>query len=95
MDSAGTGGVYTVSVNTGSGSGTIRLNVPDDNSIIDAVSNPLFAGFTSGETYTVSKAATVATFSDVPVTYWAGQLHRTPVPNAGITGGWHGHLLSR
>ncbi len=83
---SGSGSVYTVTVNTGSGNGTIRLNVLDDNSIIDAVSNPLFAGFTSGETYTVSKAATVATFSDVPLTYWASS-YIERLFNAGITGG--------
>jgi|CXWL01.1.fsa_nt_gi hypothetical protein len=47
--------VYTVTVATGSGSGTIRLDVLDDNSILDSASNPLSGTFTSGETYTVNK----------------------------------------
>jgi hypothetical protein len=52
---SGLGATYTVSVSTGSGDGTIRLDVLDDDSILDAASNPLNGGFTSGETYTVDK----------------------------------------
>jgi beta-lactamase superfamily II metal-dependent hydrolase/fibronectin type 3 domain-containing protein/DNA/RNA endonuclease YhcR with UshA esterase domain len=52
--------VYTVTVSTGSDSGTIRLNVTDDDSIVDAVTNPLGGAgagngnFTTGEVYTVN-----------------------------------------
>ncbi len=80
---SGTGSVYTVTVNTGSGNGTIRLNVLNDNSIIDIASNPLSAGLTGGETYTILKSAT---FSDVPLTYWASS-YIERLFNAGITGG--------
>ena len=52
---SGSGSVYTISVNTSSGDGTIRLDVLDDDTIVDVVLNPLGAGFTSGETYTVTK----------------------------------------
>jgi predicted outer membrane repeat protein len=58
---SGSGGVYTVTVNTGIGSGTIRLDVVDNNSILDAASNPLGGpavgdgNFGSGEFYTISK----------------------------------------
>jgi len=51
--------VYTVTVNTGIGSGIIHLNVVDDDSIVDGSSNPLGGpgsdngNFTSGETYLV------------------------------------------
>jgi hypothetical protein len=51
--------VYTVTVNTGTGSGIIHLNVMDDDSIVDGSSNPLGGpgsdngNFTSGETYLV------------------------------------------
>ena len=38
---SGSGATYTVTANTGVGSGTIRLDVVDDDSIIDAGSNPL------------------------------------------------------
>lgn len=52
---SGLGATYTVSVGTGSGDGTIRLDVVDDDSILDAASNPLNGGFTGGETYNVDK----------------------------------------
>jgi hypothetical protein len=52
---SGTDAVYTVTVNTGTGDGTIRLDVVDDDSIVDAASNPLGSGFTTGEVYDVSK----------------------------------------
>jgi hypothetical protein len=52
---SGSGSSYTVSVNTGSGNGTIRLDVVDDDSIMDSSLNPLSAGFTTGEIYTVTK----------------------------------------
>jgi hypothetical protein len=53
----GSGTTYTVSVNTGSGDGTIRLDVLDDDSITDVVGNTLGGGLTSGESYTVDKTA--------------------------------------
>jgi hypothetical protein len=51
--------VYTVTVDTGSGSGTIHLDVIDNNSIIDASSNQLGGAaigdgsFYNGEIYTI------------------------------------------
>jgi hypothetical protein len=54
---SGSGSTYTVTVNTGAGDGTIRLDVLDDNSIIDAVGTPLNGGFTSGQVYNVEKHA--------------------------------------
>jgi len=57
----GLGSTRTVSVNPGSGSGTLRLDVVDDDSIVDSVSNPLGGAgagngnFTSGQSYTVNK----------------------------------------
>ena len=59
---SGSGSVYTVTVNTGVGNGTIRLNVVDNNSIVDTASNSLGGAavgdgdFTSGEAYTVTKS---------------------------------------
>jgi hypothetical protein len=52
---------YTVAVNTGTGSGTIRLDIPVGASITDLSENPL-AGlpYTSGESYTVVKNLGVA-----------------------------------
>jgi hypothetical protein len=56
---SGAGDTYTVSVNTGSGSGAIRLDLIDDDSILDADSNPLGGtgagngNFTAGQAYVV------------------------------------------
>ena len=50
-------GPYTVSVNTGTGSGTIRLDAIDNATITDAAGNPFTTGFTTGEVYTVDKSA--------------------------------------
>jgi hypothetical protein len=71
----GSGIGYTVTVKTGTGNGTIRLDVTDNNTIIDAVGIPLGGtsvgdgNFTTGEAYTIIKTPT---FSDVPLThpYW-------------------------
>src|SRR6185436_7589655 len=58
---SGSGSIYTVTVNTGSGNGTIRLDVVDDDSIMDAVSLKLGGigtgngNYTSGQAYTVLK----------------------------------------
>jgi hypothetical protein len=59
------GSTYTVTVNTGTGNGTLRLDVLDDDSIVDGSNNPLGGAgtgngnFTSGETYTISKSVGV------------------------------------
>ena len=77
---------YTVTVNSGSGDGTIRLDVKSSGTgIQDLASNPLSGGYTSGESYTISKSPT---FSDVPtpgkewMQPWIEQFY-----NAEITGG--------
>ncbi len=46
---------YTVNVNTGSGSGTIRLNFVDNNSVVDGAGNPTSVGYTTGEVYTIDR----------------------------------------
>jgi hypothetical protein len=55
------GSIYTVTVNTGSGNGTIRLDVVDNNNtIVDLALNPLGGAgagdgsYSSGETYDAS-----------------------------------------
>ncbi|MBL7943931.1 MAG: CSLREA domain-containing protein [Flavobacteriales bacterium] len=70
--------VYTISVNTGSGDGTIRLDVPITASISDLSSNALSGlPFTTGEVYSIDKSGgplpSSPTFSDVPMNhpYWA------------------------
>ncbi len=83
------GTAYMVTVNTGSGNGTIRLTVVDDNSIVDAASNPLGGAgvgdgdFVSGDIYTIIKSAT---FIDVPLDYSVNS-YIERLYNAGITGG--------
>ena len=57
----GSNSVYSVLVNTGSNSGTLRLDVADNDSIVDASGNPLGGpgaangNFTAGESYTISR----------------------------------------
>jgi pimeloyl-ACP methyl ester carboxylesterase len=60
---SGSGSSYTVTVNTGSGNGTIRLDVVDDDTIMDSSGNLLEGGFTTGEEYTVEKPTTTVQFS--------------------------------
>ena len=56
---SGSGSAYTVSVNTGNGNGTLRLNVIDDDTVKNAALIPLGGtgagngSFTSGEVYTI------------------------------------------
>ncbi len=81
---SGSNSTYTVSVNTGSGNGTIRLDVPNSATIADAFSNALSGlPFNTGEIYIVVKSPT---FADVPDTYWAFPwIERLYA--AGLTGG--------
>lgn len=57
----GSGDTYVVMVNTGSGNGTIRLDVVDNDSILGVLSDPLGGAglengnFATGQTYTVRK----------------------------------------
>jgi hypothetical protein len=84
----GSGSIYTVTVNTGSGNGTIRLDMLDDDSISDSNHEPLGGygsgngSFSSGQTYTISKTI----FFDVPDTYWAWN-YIERLYAAGITSG--------
>jgi len=67
----GSGTTYTVAVNTGSGSGTLRLDLMDDDTIIDAASNPLGGAgaqnFTTGEVYDIDKVVRRSSRSCVPL----------------------------
>jgi hypothetical protein len=52
--------IYTVSVNTGTGNGTLRLDLKASGTgIQDLAGNPISGGFTSGNAYTISKTAPV------------------------------------
>lgn len=61
----GSGSTYSVTAATGSGDGTIRLDLVDNDSIVDQVNNPLGGpgagngNFTSSDTYTINKAAPI------------------------------------
>ncbi len=49
------GTAYIVTVNSGTGTGTLRLDVIDqNNSIVDAAGNPLGANFTTGPSYQIN-----------------------------------------
>ncbi len=58
---SGSGAVYTITVNTGSGGGSVRLDLVDDDSILNGVLfrlGGIGAGngsFSSGQTYTINK----------------------------------------
>ncbi len=60
---SGTGNTYAVSVNTGNGDGTLRLDLTDNDSVTNSMGNPLSGpglgngNFTNGGTYTVDKSA--------------------------------------
>jgi hypothetical protein len=85
----GSGDTYTVTVNTGTKAGTIRLDLMDNDTIQDASSNPLGGmGLGNGDfiTGSVYKVIKPVTFADVPATHWAwGWIER--LYDAGITGG--------
>ncbi len=63
--------IYTVTVNTGSGDGTLRLDAIDDDTILDLASNPLGGiglgngDFTTGETYDIDKTAPTVTMTSL------------------------------
>lgn len=63
---SGSGNQYVITVNTGTGDGELHLNLIDDDSILDANTNPLGgagqgnANFTTGEFYTIDKTPPVA-----------------------------------
>jgi hypothetical protein len=52
---------YIVSVNTGNGATTLHLDMIDNDTIIDSVGNPTVGGFTSGQSYTISKSTPTVT----------------------------------
>ncbi len=101
---SGSGATYTVTVNTGSGNGTIRLDVVDDDTILDTAGNPLSGGYTGGETYTITKEFTLTivsangTVAKNPnqATYHEGDVVQlTAAPNAGWSfANWTGDLTS-
>lgn len=69
---SGSGNIYTVTVNTGLGNGTIRLNVIDDDSIIDNSSQPLGGtgvgngNFINDEVYSITKRYSALSAPKIP-----------------------------
>lgn len=83
---AGSGASYTVSVNTGNGNGTLRLDINAGVDITGLSSEPITnLPYTSGEVYTIEKSNT-SSFSDVPPDHWAYTFIER-LYNSGITGG--------
>ena len=64
---SGSGSTYTVIVDTGSGNGTIRLDLTDNNSIFDETNDPLGGAgtgngsYTGGEAYTINRNLAIDT----------------------------------
>jgi len=73
LEVSGSGTSYTIAVSTGSGDGTLRLDVnASGTGIQDAAGNPLNGGFTTGEVYTIDKtppAVVSVTRSDASPTH--------------------------
>ncbi|NWF63125.1 MAG: metallophosphoesterase [Chloroflexi bacterium] len=67
IDVTGTGNAYTVSVNTGNGDGTLRLDLIDNDSILSSLSLPLGGNgaangnFATGDTYSIDKTTPTIT----------------------------------
>ena len=69
----GSGSTYTVTANTGSGDGTLGLNLVDNDSIVDGAGNKLGGtgttgtanGSFTGEVYTIDRTAANVTLTDV------------------------------
>ncbi|MBI5095677.1 MAG: SMP-30/gluconolactonase/LRE family protein [Candidatus Hydrogenedentes bacterium] len=79
----GSGATYTVDVNTGSGDGTIRLDVVDRDTIVGAVSSLPLGGpglgngnFTGGEEYTIDKTPPSVSMSSTTLVL----TNTTPIP---------------
>ena len=81
LDVNGGGTTYTVNVNTGTGDGTLRLDVTDDDSILNVASSPLGGAgigngnFASGEAYTLDRSAP----------YVTGSLRADPNPTSAVS----------
>ena len=54
---SGSGSVYTVTVDTITGDGTLRLDLTNVGAIIDGTGNPLAGSFTLGDAYTIDNTA--------------------------------------
>ncbi len=92
---SGSGDTWSVTVHTGAATGSLRLDLVDDDSIRDSMYNrlggydPGNGDFTGGEVYTILAHPS---FADVPLDYWAWRYIES-IYLAGITGGCgNGHF---
>ncbi len=91
---SGSGNNYRVSVSTGSGDGLLRLDVVDDDSIVDADQTPLGSSgagngnFSAGEAYTISKGypAVVSLLPTDPSPTAADNVHFSVVFSKSVSG---------
>jgi pectate lyase len=69
------GSTYTVTVNSLSGDGTLRLDLSSGTGITDTAGNAIATGYTSGQMYTLDHTAPAVTHVTVPAnaTYVSGQ----------------------
>ncbi len=69
-----TGGptVFTVTVETGGGDGTIRLDVPAGPGVKDLAANPLATTFSTGDVFVIDRTAPVVTIGPPSTTLTAG-----------------------
>jgi predicted outer membrane repeat protein len=82
----GSGAIHTVTVSTGAGVGTLKLETANDASAVDMLGNPLTGlPYTGGQIYSVR----IQTFQDIPTNYWAWNFIERLYIN-GITGGCGG-----
>ena len=84
-DVSGSENIYTVNVDTGTGFGTIRLDLIDDDSIVNSSGVPLGDIGTGNGNYE-GEIYDTATFVDVPTNYWAS-IYVESIYLAGITSG--------
>jgi hypothetical protein len=81
----GSGTTYTVSVNTGSDDGSIRLDVLDDDTIMDAAGNALNGGLTSGESYSMDKNAPTITINNPDTSAAASKTITASIPDGTLS----------
>jgi hypothetical protein len=91
---SGSGAAYTVTASTGSGNGTLRLDVLDDDTILDGFGTPLNDGFTGGEVYTFDRTAPAYVSSELYDNDTDGKVDQVKVTfdealaNSTATGQW-------
>jgi hypothetical protein len=67
---SGSGNVYTVTVSSGNGNESIRLDLPASDTLTDLAGNSLAnLPYTSGDTYTISKVFTLIPATGLPLKF--------------------------